>query len=100
MPVAAKLNVEIDCRFTLDDEPQLVADVLSRSGVVLIAWEHKRIHTIANAILGDATTAPQAWPDDRFDVTWIFERDASGRYRFDQRPQMLLAGDRPEVIPT
>jgi hypothetical protein len=99
IPVAAKLNAEVDTRFTLDEETELVADVLSQTGVVLIAWEHKRLHTIANAILGDAVTAPQTWPDDRFDVTWIFEREASGAYRFDQRPQLLLAGDRPEVIP-
>ncbi len=90
----------IDTRFTLEQEALLVADVLTRGGVVLISWEHKRIHTIANAILGDATTAPQTWPDDRFDVVWIFDRDASGTYTFDQRPQLLLAGDRPEVIST
>jgi hypothetical protein len=99
-PVAEKLNAEIDCRFTLDEEQELVADLLTRGGVVLIAWEHKRIHLIANAILGDATTAPQTWPDDRFDVVWMFDRGASRTYTFDQRPQLLLAGDRPEVIPT
>lgn len=99
-PVAARLNAAIDTRFELDHETELVADLLTRSGVVLIAWEHKRLHTIANAILGDATTAPQIWPDDRFDVVWIFDRDATGKYTFDQRPQLLLAGDRPEVIPT
>ncbi len=98
--VAAKLNAEVDCRFMLDEENELVADVLTRSGVVLIAWEHKRIADIANAIVGDTTTAPQTWPDDRFDVVWIFDRGASGTYTFDQRPQLLLAGDRPEVIPT
>ncbi len=97
--VAAKLGTEIDTRFTLDEEEQLVADVRARGGVVLIAWEHKRLHTIANAILGDETTAPQQWPDDRFDVVWIFDRQPSGTYRFDQRPQLLLGGDRPEVIP-
>ncbi|HWT07199.1 MAG TPA: hypothetical protein VN224_15650, partial [Xanthomonadales bacterium] len=77
-----------------------VADVLSHSGVVLIAWEHKRLHTIANLILGDETTAPQEWPADRFDVVWIFDRVTAGTYTFDQRPQLLLAGDRPEVIST
>jgi len=99
-PVAEKLGTAIDTRFTLDEERQLVDGVLAQSGVVLIAWEHKRIHTIANFILGDETTAPQTWPDDRFDVVWIFDRDAAGTYAFDQRPQLLLAGDRPEVIPT
>ena len=99
-PVADLINAEIDIRYTLDEESQLVADVLRHHGVVLIAWEHKRIHTIANLILGDETTAPQEWPADRFDVVWVLDRDASGRYRFDQRPQLLLAGDRPEVIST
>jgi hypothetical protein len=99
-PIAGMINTPVDTRFTLDEEPQLVGDVLAHAGVVLIAWEHKRIHTIANLILGDETTAPQAWPSDRFDVVWIFDRSASGTYTFDQRPQLLLAGDRPEVIPT
>lgn len=98
-PLAEKLGTEIDTRFTLDEEAQLVTDVRSRTGVVLISWEHKRIHTIANAILGDDTTVPQAWPDDCFDVVWVFDRQPGGGYRFDQRPQLLLGGDRPEVIP-
>jgi hypothetical protein len=28
------------------------------------------------------------------------EKPPPGTYTFDQRPQLLLAGDRPEVIPT
>jgi hypothetical protein len=99
-PVAEKLNAQIDTRFTLDEEPQLVAGVLAQTGVVLISWEHKRIHIIANLILGNETTAPQGWPEDRFDVVWIMGRGGSDAYTFDQRPQLLLAGDRPEVIPT
>ena len=100
VPVAARLGIPIDTSVVLDEEEKLAAAVRARPGVVLIAWEHKRIHKIANAILRDETTAPQTWPDDRFDVVWIFDRGASGTYTFDQRPQLLLAGDRPEVIPT
>ena len=99
-PVAARLGCEIDARFGLDAERDLVADVLTRSGIVLIAWEHKRIPHIADAILGDEKTAPQAWPDDRFDLVWVFDRRPDGGYAFGQRPQLLLAGDRPEVVPT
>jgi hypothetical protein len=33
-------------------------------------------------------------------IMWIFDRDASGRYPFDRRPQLLMAAARPEEIPT
>jgi len=81
------------------DEAALVADVLAADKVVLIAWEHERIPLIANTILGDATTCPQSWPDDRFDLVWIFDRRSSnGGWDFDQIPQMLMPGDRNSVI--
>ena len=98
-PLAQRLNLIIDERFVLDEEPALVADVLGRDGVVLIAWEHKRIPSILNGFLGDATTAPQSWPEDRFDLAWVCDLEPDGRYRFTQRPQLLLGGDRVEVAP-
>lgn len=98
VPLAAKLDVDVNDRFVLDREQELVADVLAGSGVTLISWEHKRIPRIANAILRDETTAPQAWPDDRFDLVWVFDRAADGdRYTFRQVPQLLLGGDRPDA---
>ena len=99
-PVCERLGLKTVVDHVLDEEEALVDDVRSRSGVVLIAWEHKRIATIANRILGDQTTAPQTWPDDRFDVVYVFDLDpATGTYRFSQVPQLLLGGDRPDVIP-
>ncbi len=99
LAVAERLGVSVETRFTLDEESALAADICATDGCALVAWEHKRIPLIANAILGDATTAPQMWPDDRFDVVWVFDRIAdSGRYKFSQRPQLLLAGDRAEPI--
>ena len=97
-PLAEKLGHAIDDGFGLDEERELVADALGRDGVVLISWEHKRIPHIANAILGNETTAPQSWPDDRFDVAWVFDLQPGGGYAFSQRPQLLLGGDRPDVI--
>jgi hypothetical protein len=82
------------------DENGLVADVLSRGGTVLVAWEHEAIPAIANQILGNATTCPQKWPGDRFDVVWVF--DSKGDpvvWTFTQVAQRLLAGDRDDVIP-
>src|ERR1700694_3342608 len=96
--VAEALNLEPQTRFTLDEEDALAKHVLATDGVILIAWEHKRIPAIANALLGNTTTVPQTWPDDCFDIVWILDRDGSGADAFSQLPQRLLAGDRTLVI--
>lgn len=97
--IAERVGITIDTRFTLDGEEALAEAVLALDGVVLIVWEHKRIVAIANALLGDDRIAPQSWPDDRFDVVWIFDRDVPpARFRFSQRPQRLLSGDRSDAI--
>jgi hypothetical protein len=81
------------------DEDALVADVLSRSGSVLIAWEHEAIPGITNRILGNAITCPQKWPDDRFDVLWVLNSTGgAGGWAFTQVPQLLLPEDRDDVI--
>jgi broad specificity phosphatase PhoE len=99
VPTAARLALQPDTRFVLDQETDLVADVRTRDGVVLIAWEHNRIPRIANGLLGDTTSAPQKWPDDRFDLVWIFDLQPDGRYRFSQRPQLLMSADRADLAP-
>lgn len=96
--VAQKLNLTTNSTYQLGDETQLADAVTACSGVVLVGWEHKHIPLIANAILGN-TTAPQSWPDDRFDMVWVFDLDdASDRYSFSQVPQLLLAGDQSNPI--
>lgn len=93
-PLSAYLGVEIDGRFLKDQADELVAAVKACSGIVLIAWEHRMIPGIAAKLLGTTSTAPAVWPDDRFDVVWVFEPDESGtQSTFRQVPQMLLAGD-------
>ncbi|QGZ60192.1 phosphoglycerate mutase family protein [Paraburkholderia acidiphila] len=74
-----------------DDGRALMTDVLTRAGVVLIAWEHKVLPPLIGH-LPRAPTVPAAWPDDRFDVVWIFDR-AGESWSFSQLPQLLLAGD-------
>lgn len=96
--IAERLNVEPETRFTLEEETALVRYIFATEGVALIAWEHKRIPILANAILRTAASTPQAWPDDCFDMVWIFDRQADGSYLFSQQPQLLLAGDRSEPI--
>jgi hypothetical protein len=66
------------------------------NGVVLISWHHEAIPAIKDALLGDHS-APQKWDKDRFDLVWVFARTAAS-WRFEQVPQFLLAGDKPNPI--
>ena len=97
-PFAKFLNLNIDSTIAEGSEDALVKAAIAANGVVLIAWHHEKIPAIANLILQN-TTAPQKWPDDRFDVVWIFTRDApTAPWTFAQAPQLLLVGDLPNVI--
>jgi hypothetical protein len=99
LALAAKLGTAIDTTFVLDQEEALANRVLeSGSGVVLISWEHKRIPKIVNALVGGQIAPP--WPDDRYDLVWVLDLQPGGGYAFRQLPQLLLAGDRTDVVPT
>jgi hypothetical protein len=94
MPLAEKLAIRINSHFSKDEPEEMLEEAFLCSGVVLICWQHEFIPEIANHILGNKTTAPQDWPEDRFDMVWVFTRDsASGHYSFKQVPQNLLMGD-------
>jgi hypothetical protein len=98
-PLAAKLGLVINTQASKGQEGQVAALAMACGGFALVAWEHQDIPLIANAIMGNATSVPQSWPGNRFDVVWIFDWDQSSkRYIFSQVPQQLLAGDLPSVI--
>jgi hypothetical protein len=85
--------------FTVGNEAGLVGAAKAAPGVVLIAWHHEYIPTIANAIVGNATTCPQTWPSERFDMIWVFNRnDRQSSWNFSQVPQLLLAGGTATAI--
>jgi broad specificity phosphatase PhoE len=97
LPLASLIGAELNRDYYEGQERELVQKVIAAHGTVLIAWKHNTMHVIANAILGNKTSAPQYWPLDRFDVVWVFDR-RDGTWTFTQVPQLLLAGDRPDVI--
>ncbi len=106
-PLAAKLGITINAKpgnaapaeYDSTGYPSMASDVVSCPGVVLIAWEHEDIPSIANLLIGNSTTAPQTWPSARFDVVWTFDLNpATNTYSFNQLPQLLLQGDLPTPI--
>lgn len=99
MPLAQKLKLKINTSFPRFDYKSMIEDVVSRSGVVLICWQREYIPEIAEEILGKKNVVPSEWPEDCFDMIWVFDLDRrSSRYRFKQVPQKLLAGDRGTSI--
>jgi hypothetical protein len=68
-------------------------EVLATDGMVLVAWEHGAIIDMANRLLGDEKTAPQKWPDSRFDLVWVFDRRSHpDGWMFAQVAQRLCRG--------
>jgi hypothetical protein len=88
--LAAALSLAPVTTHTKGEERALVADALARAGVVLICWQHQNIPAIGNLIVGDATTTPQTWPNDRSHLVWIFER-AGDAWSFRQTSHGRLA---------
>lgn len=87
-PLAEHLGKHLDLSYTKGQEKKLGKHLATLTGVTLVAWEHKAIPDIAKGL---GATTP-AWPDDRFDLIWLFQR-TSKTWKFTQAPQLLLPGD-------
>lgn len=97
-PLGEKLRIKINADYQRSQLVSMVEDVFSHKGVVLICWQREYIPDIAAIILGKTDVAPSVWPEDRFDMIWVFDlHGSSPTYRFRQIPQQLLAGD--SIIP-
>jgi broad specificity phosphatase PhoE len=101
LPLSERLGLVVDSRFPKEEVGELVRAVRTIDGVVLIAWEHELIPSIANMFAEDTSRVPQIWPDDRYDLVWVFGNTGQGGgIEFREVPQMLLAGDQPTPIGT
>jgi hypothetical protein len=93
-PLAEKLSLKVNATFQRSQLVSMVEDAFSRNGVVLICWQREYIPDIAALILGSKKIAPSEWPENRFDMIWVFDlQRSSSTYKFRQVPQELLAGD-------
>ena len=101
LPLSERLGLVVDSSFPKKEVGELVRAVRTIDGVVLIAWEHNLIPSIANMLAEDTSRVPQIWPDDRYDLVWVFRSTGQGGgMEFREVPQMLLAGDQPMPIGT
>ncbi len=93
-PLAQKLELRINSSFQRSDFESMIEEVFSCKGVVLICWQREYIPDIASYILGNKKIAPSDWPEDCFDMIWVFDLiGSSSKYAFKQVPQKLLGGD-------
>lgn len=93
-PLAEKLAIRINSNFPRFEVESMLEEAFLCGGVVLISWQREYIPQIADHILGNKSVAPKDWPEDCFDLVWVFDRDpSSARYSFKQVPQRLLMGD-------
>jgi len=98
-PLAQKLALRINSSFPRFEFEEMVEEVFQCNGVVLICWQREYIPKIACQIAGNQTAIPRVWPEERFDLIWVFDRDrSSAKYRFKQVPQRLLMGDQVTPI--
>lgn len=93
VPLAQKLAIRINSNYPRGEFDTMVEEVVACKGVVLICWQREFIPQIAELILGN-NAAPMSWPDDCYDMIWVFDLLPSRmKYSFKQVPQKLLAGD-------
>lgn len=69
IPMSVKYDLKINSRFDEKDAVHLTADIKSKSGTVLLVWDHKAIPSIVRA-LGIADFSLK-WNDDDYDSIWI-----------------------------
>lgn len=91
-PLAMALRIPVDTSFSRGDEARLIARAAAEEGPTLICWQHGEIPEMATALKDVAPAAPKDWPDDRYDVVWMFTSTGTG-WQFEQVPERLLPGD-------
>ena len=93
LPLAGHCGLVVATPFHVGAEDRLAQYLDRLHGLVVVAWEHKRIPALARLLAADAAEVPTEWPKDRFDLVWLLVPDGSGGRRFAQLPQQLLGGD-------
>jgi hypothetical protein len=99
--LSPRLNgIDTNTHYAQGQEKQLMVEVLTLSGTVLISWEHK---AIISAILPEIPAhgaLPTKWPGDRFDVVLRFDRTGDAtKFTYRELYPRLLSGDNNTPLP-
>lgn len=74
-PFAVQYNLKIDSRYAETDTVNAAADVIKKTGVVLMVWEHSNIPGLARNM---GVPGVPGWKGSDFDSMWIIEFPAGG----------------------
>jgi hypothetical protein len=96
--LARRLGVPVEMPYVVGQEAELAATLSSRSGPILVVWNHTRIPDIPQHLGTVRPGVPPTWPDERFDMVYVLPGIGPGTYAFTQVPQLLLPGDDPAPI--
>jgi len=92
-PLADALGINVNHDYAEDEEDAIAAAAVAAPAPVLIVWHHGKIPKLARHIAGPKLVCPVHWPDDRFDMVWILDRNGVGIWTFTQVPQRLFHDD-------
>ena len=67
-PFAIKYNVQINSKYSADENEKIAKSVFKKTGTVLMVWEHSAIQQLANTFGVDN---PPEWDDADFDGMWV-----------------------------
>ncbi|HET9645340.1 MAG TPA: phosphoglycerate mutase family protein [Burkholderiaceae bacterium] len=102
-PLARYLNLSVNSAMSVGDHDAAASAVLADALPAVVSWRHDDLpelaRTFASRMGADPNAIPSDWPEERFDLAWVFERNERGIWSFRQVPQCLLEGDRTSALP-
>ena len=101
LPLGQKLQLTVDEIQPVDADPVVVVRGLlgMKGNAAVLCWEHQHIPPIASALgatlaVDNADAIPTIWPDDRFDLLWLFYLSGTtSHWEFNICTQSLLPND-------
>lgn len=70
-PISVRYDLALNSKFDEDDVSGVAAEVLERTGLVLMVWEHSQIPALTMAF---GVEDPPKWKKNDFDSIWIISR--------------------------
>ncbi|MCJ8211363.1 histidine phosphatase family protein [Mucilaginibacter sp. RS28] len=76
-PLAIKYNLNINTKYAVGQTSALAANLLKRTGTVIVVWEHDNIPAIVTAL--GITDKKLKWKGENYDDIWIVTIDGKKR---------------------